>query len=171
MPDLLSTAPWVFEGFLSLVQATGAAQSPPVAVVPFMLEEYEPASYVMLTGIEGHRFEWETIGSFSQKEYYSLTGVATVFVGDSPDSLNPAVATNVLNETYALFNNVIMTTVMSNRIVPVLNNAYPIPGAVYSILPGYARYTASPGVLSGIAAGWEGTIQFAYDIMAYITPA
>ena len=165
--DLVSSAPGVYSAFLALVQNAAAVQNPAPAVFAFELGEYEPGSYVTVHAIENHEWAPETIGTFSQTEGYDIVGCATVYSGDSP-ATNPSVATTVLNQTYSLFQSCVMTPVMSNRTMPILGTTGPSP---YQMLPGYARYTASPASMGGNPAGWAGVLEFSFHFDAYITPA
>ena len=165
--DLVSSAPGIYQAMLTLVQQAAAAQNPVVSVFPFELGQYEPGSYVTLHAIENHRFEWAYIPTFTQYEYYDITGVATVFTGDSPAD-NPTVATTVLNQTYSLFQNVVMTPVISNRDMPIFQTQGPSP---LMMLPEVAQYTAGVGNLAGGPGGWVGTIDFRYSFTALVTPA
>lgn len=165
--DLVSSVPGVYEALLTLVEAAGAAQKPaPVNVFPFELGTYEPGSYVTVEGVENHEFEWETIGVFSQIEHYDLVGKATVFTGDTVTS--GTVATDVLMQTYGLFQACVMTPVMSNRTMPLLGTTGPSP---YLMLPGYARYSGEPGFVDGKPAGWVGMLQWCFHFDAFLTPA
>lgn len=167
MSDLISSAPGIFQALNTLCVAAGAAQSPTVPVYAFALTQQEPASYVLLQGIENHTFEWGSIGPFAQKEHYDITGQATVFSGSAtPD--DATIVTDILNQTYSLFQSVVMTPVMSNRTQPLLGTTGPSP---YLMLPGSARYSAGPGSIGGGAGGWGGVIEFSFHFDAYLTPA
>lgn len=170
MSDLISTAPYVWSALLGLIETAALAQNPVVQVFPFELGQYEPAAYVMLTGIEQHTFEWETIGSFTQKETYDICGKVTYWTGDSPADTQD-VASTVITQVYSTFQTLVMTPAMSNRTVPILGNTYAAAGAVYLMLPGYARYSAAPGLMQGAQAGWEGTLAWSFHFEALVTPA
>lgn len=167
MSDLVSTAPGVWTALLGLVQTAAAAQNPAVQVFPYELAEYEPASYVIVGGIEHHKWAPESLGSFAQQEHYDIVGLATVFSGDSP-GLNPDVVSTVLTDTYNLFQACVMTPVMSNRTMPILGTTGPSP---YELIPGYTRYTAGVADVGGGAEGWYGQIAWSYHFDAYVTPA
>lgn len=151
---------------LTLVQEAAASQSPQVDVFPFELGQYEPGSYVTVESIENHTFEWETIGPFSQLEHYDLCGRATVYTGDTVTS--GTVGTDILTQTYSLFQACVMTPAMSNRTIPILGTTGPSP---LQMLPGYARYTAGPADVGGKPAGWAGVIEWSFHFDAMITPA
>ncbi|GAC1530908.1 MAG: hypothetical protein NVS3B1_23610 [Marmoricola sp.] len=166
MANLVSTVPGVYNALFKLVAAAGKAQNPSVSVFSFELGQFEPGSYVTVHGVENHDWEWETIGAFSQKEHYDITGTATVFSGDSP-ATDVNVASTVLSQTYSLFQNLVMIPIMSNRTMPILGG----PPNVYSMLPGHTRYTAEPGNIGGGASGWVGIIEFSFHFDALCTPA
>ena len=91
--DLVSSVPGIYTALLSQIQAAAAAQNPPVNVFPFEIGQYEPGSYVTVERIAGPSgsgagpvYEWEAIGSFAQKEKYTVCGKATVATGDSVTS-------------------------------------------------------------------------------------
>lgn len=154
---------------LSLLQTAGAAQATPVDVFAFALDQDEPAQYVILDSIENHRWEIESIGSFSNKEHFDIVGRATVFNGGMLDD-DVTVTTDVMNSTYSLFQNVVMIPVMSNRSMPILGYSGAGNGP-YQMLPGYSRYVAGPGQIGAGQGGWVGVIEFSYHFDAYVTPA
>lgn len=164
--DLVSTAPGVYSALLGLVQAAAVAQSPPVSVFAFELGQYEPGSYVTVHAIENHQWDPETIGTFSQREGYDVCGCATVFTGDSP-ATNAPVATTILAQTYALFQALVMTPAMSNRVIPILGASTD----VFQMLPGFSRYSAGPGNMAGGEAGWVGILEWSFHFDALVTPA
>lgn len=165
--DLVSSAPGIWTALLSLVQTAAAAQTPAVQVFPYELAQYEPASYVIVGGIEHHKWAPESLGSFTQEEHYDIVGCATVFTGDSP-GMNPNVVTTVLSQTYSLFQACVMTPVMSNRDMPIFGTTGPSP---FQMLPGYTRYTAGVADIGGGADGWYGQIEWSFHFDAFITPA
>lgn len=164
--NLVSSVPGIFSALLGLLQTAAAQQTPPVQVFPFAVGPYEPASYVTLHATENHTFEWAYLGTFSQYEHYDIVGAASVFTGDSVTS--GTVATDILNQTYALFQAVVMTPVMSNRDMPIFQTSGPSP---YEMLPERAQYSAAPGEIGGNPGGWVGCIDFSYHFDAVITPA
>jgi len=164
--DLISSAPGIYAAFLKLVGEAAAGQATPVSVFPFELSQYEPKSYIILSKIENHQFEWKSIGVFAQKERYEIVGKTTVFTGDSP-AVNQKLATKVLAETYALFQACVMTPAMSNRNMPILDTEGPTP---YLMLPSYARYDAAPGEMGGGPAGWCGVLDWGFSFEAILTP-
>lgn len=166
MPDLVSTAPAIYEAFLKLVEEAAEGLSPQPAVFPFELGQYEPGSYITVHEIANHEWEWETIGAFTQKERYEVCGCATVYSGDSP-ATNKTLATAVMSETYSLFNTCVMTPLMSHRTVPLLGVTGVSP---YLMLPYYGRYEAHPGSADGGQAGWCGVLNWSYHFEALVTP-
>jgi hypothetical protein len=163
--DLVSTAPAVYEALLGLVQTAAAAQNPPVIVFPFSPGQYEPGSYVTITAIENQTWDWAYLGTFTQREEFDICGCATVFSGDSV-SLGSTVVTDVLNQTYSLFQALVMTPAMSNRTIPILGG----PSNVIEMTPNYSRYTAGPGEIGGSPGGWFGMVEWAFHFCANVTP-
>lgn len=164
--QLTSSVPGIYAAFLALIEAAAGGQTPPVHVFPFEVTQYEPAQYIMLSGIEGPEYEWATIGSYSQKETYNVWGKVTVFDGRSLGD-NPAVATQVMNSTFSLFQTCVMDQALTNRTEPILGTTGPSP---QQMLPVYSKYTAGPGRQGDAQVGWEGTIEFAFSFLAYLVP-
>lgn len=167
MTQFVSSVPGVFNALLTLIQQAAAAQSPSVAVFPFELGQYEPGSYVTVHDIVGPRYEWETIGSFAQKEFYDIAGCATVYTGDSP-ATNPGVGVTVLSQTFSLLQSCVMTPVFSHRTTPLLGTTGPSP---YLMLPGDFEYRAGPGAMGEGETGWCGVLTWSFHFEALITPA
>ena len=180
--DLVSSVPGIYDALLGLIQTAAAgatnpvpnAPDPKVYVFPFEIGQYEPGAYVTVHGItgpqgsgQGPQYQWESIGSFSQKELFGIKGNVTVFSGDSPTN-NPSVATQVLGWCLALFQTCVMTPVMSNRNMPLLGTAGPSP---YLLLPARMGYTAGPGTIGGGPGGWDGTYSWSFHFESIITPA
>lgn len=170
MADLVSSAPGVFEAMLSLVEAAAAADEADILVMPFELAQFEPANYVMLSGIERHQYTWESIGSFSQIEKYDIAGKVTQFTGSAPTPNDMSISATVLSDVYSIFDTCVMTPVITNRTMPILGYSGPGNGP-YLMLPGFVRYTAGPGYIGGAQGGWQGTIDFSFHFEALITPA
>lgn len=165
--DLISSVPGIYTAFLELIQTTAALQTTPVQVFPFEVTLQSPSRYIMLASVEHHIFNWETIGTFSQVEKYDIVGMTRIFTGQSLNN-DPGVATSIMSDTYNLFNSCVMTPVMSNRTMPILDTTGPSP---YLMLPGYARYEGMPGNIGGSQAGWVGEINWSFHFEAYLTPA
>jgi hypothetical protein len=164
--DLVSTAPGVYTALLGLVEAAGAAQSPAVSVFAFEVGQYEPATYTTVHAIENQTWEWAYLGTYTQCEEYDVCGCTAVYSGDSPNT-NPSVATTVLNQTYSLFQALVMTPAMSNRTIPILGG----PANVIEMTPNYSRYTAGLGNVGGAPAGWSGEIEWSFHFKANVTPS
>jgi hypothetical protein len=164
---LVSSVPGVFTALLNLIRTVAEEQSPSIAVFPFELGQYEPASYVMLSEIKGPRYEWESIGNYAQREIYDITGKATVFSGDSA-ATNATLAVTVLEETFALFQTCVMTPVITNRDMPTFGTAGPTP---FLVLPLESAYTAGPGNIGGGQGGWCGVIEWGFHFEAVLTPS
>lgn len=175
MTDLVSTAPYVLQALLGLVQTAAAEQTPTVQVFPFELAQYEPASYVIVQGFAppgerpSQRFEFELLGAYAQREYYDICGIATVYTGAS--QVDETVALDTMFATYALFQSCVMTPVIENMNAPLFGNAGPVPAAVNQVYPLYARYTGGMGQKAGGSAGWYGEIEWAFSFVALVTPA
>lgn len=162
--NLSSTAPGIYKALLGLVQTAAAGQNPPINVFPFEIGQYEPGSYVTVQAVENHHWEWAYIGTFTQYEAYDVCGIATVFTGDSVTS--GTVATDVMAQTYSLFETCVMTPVMSNRNIPILGG----PSNVIEMTPNDSGYTAEPGLVDGNPSGWVGVIPWSFHFRANVTP-
>jgi hypothetical protein len=165
--DLISAVPGIFDALLGLVQAAATAQLPSPAVFPFELAQYEPGAYVLIHEIRGPAYEWENIGTFTQKETFEIAGAATVFVGDGMVN-DQSVATDVLAQTMSLFQSCVMTPVMSHRTMPLLGTTGPSP---FLMLPGTMGYESGPGDVGGGQGGWFGRYDWSFRFQALITPA
>ena len=161
MANLTSTAPLAFETLYNLINTTAQAQNPPVVVFNQELLQYEPNSYVVLSGIESHRFEWAALGSFAFYEYYDIAGFCTVWQGNTDTS-------SIITSTYDLYQNVVQSTVVANRAPPL--SADLIAAGLLEILPGFARYSGEQGVnQKGGPMGFYGRIDFSYSCKGRIT--
>lgn len=167
MSNFLSSAPGIYTAMLGLIQAAGSTQNPPVDVEAFALGQYEPGSYVEILQIENHIWDMETI-TYSGKEHYDITGIATVFTGTGIKD-SPTVGTDILAETYDLFNEIVMSTLITNRNEPTFGTTGPTP---YQAIPGYSRYTGGPGRnQQGQPFGFMGVIEWSWHFDAYISPS
>jgi hypothetical protein len=166
MASLISSVPGIYEKLDALLKAAGEEQDPRIPVFSFELGQYEPAGYVFIKEIKQQPYEWEAIGAFTQKETYDICGEATVFSGDS-QATNPEVVQRVIEETYALFQNCVMTPVMSNRDMPILGTTGPTP---YLVLPWESQPDFGPAEIAGGQAGWYGKINWSFHFEALITP-
>lgn len=161
MANLTSTAPAAFAQAFNLIQAAGASQSPAVDVFNIELLQFEPNTYVVLTGIENHRWDWAALGSYAFYEYYDIVGYCTIWLGD----VDPA---TVMSETYGLYESVVQTTIVANRAPPLSANLQ--SAGLLEILPGYARYTGEQGVNDeGGPMGFFGKVEFSYSCKARVT--
>jgi hypothetical protein len=153
----------------------GQLANPYVYVAPFELELYEPGSYVIVQGISNQRMEIESLGpQRSMQEWYEIYGYASVFVGDTPDALNPTVAITTMAQAYELFSNIVMTPAMSANNEPVWNAVSPflVPGSVNFMAPSRIQYTSGPGFEdNGAPSGWMGRVDWAYQLRAYVSPS
>lgn len=161
MSNLTSTAPLAFNTVYSLINAVGAAQSPLVSVYHSELLTREPPAYVLLTGIENHRWEWSALGSFAFEEDYDIVGYASYYQGNvDPDT--------IITDTYSLFQTVVQSTIVANR-TPPISSACQSAG-VLEIIPGYSRYTSGPGADgAGNQMGFFGKIEFSYHVRGRVT--
>lgn len=161
MANLTSTAPVAFETLYGLINTAAQAQNPPVAVFDQEMLQYEPNTYVVLTGIESHRFEWAALGSFAFYEFYDIVGYCTWWQGDTDTG-------SVITNTYALYQSVVQSTVVANRAPPL--SASLIASGLLEILPGFARYSGEQGVdQGGGPMGFFGRIDFSYSCKGRIT--
>ncbi len=160
MSDLLTTAPLAFETFYGILQAAGAALSPAIPVMDQELTQYEPGSYVCLTGLENHRWEWSSLGTFAFEEDYDIVGYATFLLGSVSQS-------SVINGAFACFQSVVQIPMVNHRIPPI--SAALQSAGVTHIIPRFARYTSSPGSFGGGQGGFQGTVEFAYSVHARVT--
>lgn len=160
MANNTSTAPLAFNTVYSLLEAAGAAQSPAVPVYHSELLQREPATYVLLKSIEGHRWEWSSLGSFAFEEDYDIVGYATYLQGN----VDPQ---TVLTDTYGVFQNVVQATIIQNRQPPI--SAACQNAGVLEIIPGYSRYSAEPGSFGGGVGGFLGKVEFSYHVRARVT--
>lgn len=171
--NLYSTAPFLYSALFQLITDAGALQSPYVYVAPFELEQYEPGRYIIVSGFANQRMEIETLGVQSMLETYDIEGCVSVYTGDSPTAESPGPALLTMQQTYALFNETVMSPAMSNRFDPVFGAVSPLinPGSVNMMLPVYVRYSSGPGWMDGGAAtGWMGRIDWSFTLRAFITP-
>ena len=160
MANLLTTAPLAFSTLYNLFVAAGAAQTPTIPVMAQELLQYEPGSYVCLTGLEHHNFEWSALGTFAFEEDYDIVGYATFLTGNVDVEA-------VIAGTFSVFQDVVQTTVVANRNPPI--SAALQTAGVTRIIPKFARYSSSPGTFGGGQGGFQGTVDFAYSVHARIT--
>lgn len=164
MSNLTSSQPAAFDAFLALLTTAGAAANPVVTVLDSEVVQYEPAAYLVLTGFERHRFDDAALGSFAFYEDYEICGYITYLQGN----VDPKA---VRDTTFALYQSVVMTTVVTNRGQPSGNPVLgpSAPTSLEWIIPTRAEYTSGPANFSGGAAGFFGQIDFAYHVKARLT--
>ena len=170
MTNLESSVPGAFNAMYGLLATAGALQTPAVPVFHSEILQYEPSTgCVLLQGVEQHRFEWASLGPFDFYETYDICGHAEYFQsGEDP----VAMAEAVLNQTWAIYQAVVMSTVVVNRGQPggqVLGSAAPLSLEV--IIPADANYAAQPASVGGSADGLLGVVEFRFSVKARITTA
>ncbi len=164
---LVSSVPGVFLRLEFLLKQAAEAQEPQIPVFPFALGEYEPSGYVFIEKIEQDPYEWETIGSFSQKEVYDICGTVSTFTGDSPFT-NPSVVTSTMERVYAMMQQIVMEPVMSNRDMPILGTPGPSP---YLMIPSESKPEFGVATASDGPAGWFGQVKWSFHFEAILTPS
>jgi hypothetical protein len=164
---LISSVPGIYTALLGLVtEAAEEEANPQVTVFPFELDQYEPAAYIVLSEIRGPRYEWESFEPFfAQKEFYSIHGKVIVFTGDS-GTIRPEVVTNALVSTFDIFQQCVMSPIMSNRNEPMLGTTGPSP---YLMLPEETSYEAGVGKIAGTPGGWDSILDWAFRFEALLT--
>jgi hypothetical protein len=167
MTTITSTAPASYAALWGFVSTAAAAESPPVYTAQYELLEYQPASYILFTGIFDHVFDIEAMG-YQWIESYELQGYCTVFTGDAGEN----VPTDIMSKTYSLFTDIVMKSVVENR----GGNGIPVLGITgdphpFEIKLGYAHYQGTPGNIGGSQAGWQGKLDWSFSLRAYLVPA
>ena len=161
MANLTSTVPSAFETLYGILNTAGQGQSPVVSVFNQELLQYEPNTYVVLTGIENHRWEWAALGSYAFYEYYDIVGYCTVWQGNTDSG-------SIITATYNLYNAVVQTPIVAHAAPPI--SASLQSAGLLEILPGYARYTGEQGVdAQGGPMGFFGKVEFSYSCKARVT--
>lgn len=162
--DLVSSVPGIYEALLKLIEEA-ASEKPNVYVFPWELKQYEPATYIIVGGIKGPRFEWHAI-PFQQEEHYEIHGKVSVFVGEQ-DSPDVKLAVNAMNEVWSVFDSCVMSQVVSNRTAPFLKTTGPTPQIM---LPQEAEFTAGVGVIANGPGGWVANIDWSFEFATILTP-
>lgn len=169
--DLVSSVPGIFTALVGLIQTAAAAETNQTNVAVWELGNFVTPQYVIIESFTGPNYEWETLGAFSQYELYAIDGTVRLWTGDSPfehDDLT-SVPLQVLQDTYSLFQRCVMTPVMSNRTMPLLNTTGPTP---LEMLPGRFSYEHGPGHTDkGEPWGWQGLYHWQFTFRALLTPA
>jgi hypothetical protein len=166
--NLTSTVPSAFNSLYGLLVAAGNSQSPVIPVYHTVLGPYEPDQYVVLgqtpsgrRAVENHQFELAALGSYAQYETYVINGYVTYFQGNVDQQ-------TVMTSAWALYQNVVMSTVVANRGsggFVLADSSNPVSW----MLPEFAEYTGEPGTSSDGIDGFVGTIEFGLSVKARIT--
>lgn len=167
MSNLTSTVPGAFNALYNLLVAAGDAQNPTIPVFhsEVLLGVDVNNGYVLLEKVENQRIDLAALGSYAQYETYDICGTVTYQLG-GPDPTT--MAEDVLNGTWSIYQNVVMSTVVANRGgngVPILGSQ--APTALQWILPDRAEYTG--GAASGDVGGFVGVIEFVCSLKARLT--
>jgi hypothetical protein len=166
MDTLTSSAPATYAALAGLLTTACGTQATPVNFFDFEILEYQPGAYIMLTEINGHEFSWEAM-NYEFIETYHILGLCRFLTG----SVGPQATEAVLSGTYNLFTNIVMKTVVNNRGapgVPVLGvTSYPSP---YEIRPDYAQYKGTPASFGAGQGGFQGVIDFSFQLKALVAP-
>ena len=149
MANLTSTVPAAFDQFLTLLQSAASGQNPAVFVVDTVLAQYEPATYVELSGAVNHRYESAALGSYAFYETYELEGFVRVFLGQLDHKA-------ARDQVWQTFQSIVMAAVVANRT---------LDGLVEYIEPASANYS---GGVSNIG-GSQAVIEFAFSVQARLT--
>lgn len=172
MSNLTSTVPGAFNALYNLLATAGNGQSPSIPVFhsEVMRDQQLQNGYVLLEQVENHRMTPAALGSYAFYETYDFCG-CVVFYQGGPDLVT--MAETVLSQTWSIYQNVVVTTVINNAGVPaygggpVLGSA--APAALEVIVPAVAAYTGGPGQMEGGASGFIGEVSFRYSLKARIT--
>ncbi len=166
MSGLTSTVSGAFNALYDLLVAAGNAQSPKIPVFhsEVLTGQDTQGGYVLLRGIENHRYELAALGSYAHCESYEICGCAAYYQG-GPDPVS--MVEQVLAQAWAIYQEVVMATVVANRGAPSGNPVLgpSAPTQLTYVLPVSADYTGGP---SG-EAGFAGEVEFRYEIKARIT--
>lgn len=162
----ISSVPGIYTALFGLVKEAAEEQAnPQVTVLPFELAQYEPAAYIIVSGIKGPRYEWESFEPFfAQKEEYEIHGFVSVFVGES-GAMRPEVATDAISDTFAIFQQCVMASVVSNRNEPMLGTTGPSP---YLMLPQETSFDAGVGLIDGGPGGWATKLEWSFRFEALL---
>jgi hypothetical protein len=166
MTDVVSSVPGIYKALFSLIEKAAGEQESAPAVFPWELKQYEPRSYIVVSGIKGPRFEWHAI-PYQQEEHYSIFGKVSVFTGEA-QTPNTEVAVAAMEEVWSLFNACVMTPVVSNVKAPFLGTTGPTPQIM---LPEEADFNAGVGIIANGPAGWQANIDWSFSFAAILTPA
>lgn len=166
MSNLLSTQPAVFDALLGLLQAAGATQDPPIAVLDTAVTQYAPSTgYVLLEGIEEHQFDIAALGSYAFYETYDICGRTQYAQGAEANSDWKTIRDKV----FTIHQNVVQDTVVANRganQTAILGDS--AIATLTWIIPVFQRYTPQATSNAGL---WLGDIEWRYNIKARISTA
>jgi hypothetical protein len=168
--NLTSTVPGAFNALYDLLNTAGAAQSTPIPIFHSEVLEGEATlnGYVLLGGVERHNFDPAALGSYAFYETYDIVGCVVFYQGGA-DPLS--LVEQVLTTTWGIYQNVVMTTLVANRGAngtQVLGAA--APAALEWCIPVEASYSGGQGDVGG-ASGWQGVVDFRYNVKARLTTA
>ncbi len=165
---LPSAAPASYSALYGFIKELADGQSPPILVVQGDLQEFEPATYIVVEGVFDDEYAIEQTG-YGYIETFTIDGNVTTFTGSGPS--DQGVPATIMAQTYGIFTNVVMRAVVDNRGgngIPVLGiTEYPHP---FEILAHLGHYTQSPGYIGDSTAGWQGTLRWSYTLRSYISP-
>lgn len=166
MSNLTSTVPGSFNALYALFAAAGAALDPAVPVFhsEVLAGQQTQNGYVLLAGVENHKFTLAALGSYAYYEQYDMIGSVGYFQG-GPDPL--AVVQAVLARTWGIYQDVVMTPVVLNR---GANGTYVLGNAAPTSLT-YIEPVAAEYVGGAEDDGFAGEVQFRYFIKSRITVA
>lgn len=167
---LPSAAPASYSALYGFIKTLADERIPPVYVVQGDLQEFEPASYIVIEGVFDDEYAIEQTG-YGYIETFNIEGFCTVFTGSGPTDPPGTIPGQIMAQTYEVFTNVVMRAVVDNRGgngIPVLGiTEYPHP---FEILAHLGHYTQSPGYIGDSTAGWQGTLRWSYTVRSYIAP-
>src|ERR1017187_4465389 len=167
---LPSAAPASYAALYGFIAALAVQQNPEVYVAQAGLEQFEPASYVVVEGVFGDQYEIESTG-YTFIESFDIDGYCTTFTGDGPTDYPGTIPGDIMAQTYATFTNVVMAAVVTNRGgngIPVLGiTSYPWP---FEIKAHVGNYTHPPGYQGESQAGWQGTLRWSFEFRSLVSP-
>jgi hypothetical protein len=167
---LPSAAPASYAALYGFIAALAAEQDPPIFVVQGDLQEFEPATYIVIEGVFDDQFVIEATG-YTYIEHFSIEGNVTIFTGSGPTDSPGNIPATVMAATYTAYANVVMAAAVTNRGgngIPVLGvESYPWP---FEIKAHLGNYSHSPGFIDGVPSGWQGTLNWSVQLRALVSP-
>jgi hypothetical protein len=167
---LPSAAPASYAALYGFIVTLAAAQTPPVYVVQADLEQFEPASYIVVEGVFDDEYTIEATG-YTFIESFNIEGYCTTFTGSGPTEGDGTVPGDIMAQVYATMTNVVMAAVVTNRGgngIPVLGiTSYPHP---FEVKAHIGNYTHSPGFQGESQAGWQGTLRWSFEFRSLVSP-